>query len=136
MKQQAGLWIDHREAVIVTLTESRETVKHVASHVEKHEKHSGPGSSGPFESQKVKADDSRQRSQTEHLNSYYDSVIESLAASDGVVVCFGPGEAKTQLKQRMLDKHLGGRLGPLETADNMTDPQIVAKVKAHFHRPL
>jgi len=131
MKQQAGLWIDHREAVVVTLTESEETVKHVASQVGKHDEHSGPGS---FESQKVKADDSRQRALTEHLNSYFDSVIESLPAIDGVL-CFGPGEAKTQLKQRMSDKHWGGRLAPVETVDRMTDPQIVAKIKAHFLMP-
>jgi len=132
MKQQAGLWIDHREAVIVTLTASGETVEHVPSHVGKHEERSGPATGpGVFESQKVKADDSRQRSLTGHLNSYYDAVIESLPDTDGVL-CFGPGEAKSQLKQRMVEKHLGDRLGPVETVDWMTDPQIVAKVKAHF----
>ena len=132
MKHGTGLWIDHREAVIVTLTETGETVQHVASHVGNHNEHTGSaGGTESLESQKVKADDSRQHALTGHLNTYYDSVISSLASSEGVL-CFGPGEAKTQLMQRMVDRHLGGRLGPLQTVDRMTDPQIVAKVRAHF----
>jgi len=131
MKLHAGLWIDHREAVIVTLNEAGETVEHVASHAGKREERSAGGSQGAFESQKVKADDSRQHSLTEHLNTYYDAVIDSLPNIEGVL-CFGPGEAKTQLKQRMVEKHWPGHLAPVETVDRMTEPQIVAKVKEHF----
>ena len=48
------------------------------------------------------------------------------------VLIFGPGEAKTELKQR-LDKHPGaGRDVAVETSDKLTTRQVVAKVRTHF----
>lgn len=45
---------------------------------------------------------------------------------------FGPGEAKSELKER-LEKHgLGERIVGIETVDRMTDRQIAAKVRRHF----
>ena len=41
---KAGLWIDHREAVIVVLTSEGEETRHIHSDVEKHLRPSGePG---------------------------------------------------------------------------------------------
>jgi len=36
MKQQAGLWIDHRKAVIVIATQDGETLTEITSNMEKH----------------------------------------------------------------------------------------------------
>jgi hypothetical protein len=45
---------------------------------------------------------------------------------------FGPGEAKGELKKRLVKMKLGERVAAVETADKMTDGQIAAKVRDYF----
>jgi hypothetical protein len=132
MNGKAGLWIDHRSSVIVGLTADGEHITHIASHVEKHAERSGDSPlKGPYEAHQVPADDSRQRALTGELNVYYDAVIEALRGYDTVLL-FGPGEAKGELRKRLLKAKPAARIDGVDTADKMTDPQIVAKVRAHF----
>src|SRR5262245_20578446 len=121
MKTTVGLWIDHRQAVIVFVTGKDEEIRLINSNIEKQHRQSGAS---------VPADDLRQRALTEHLNRYYDEVISSLWNS-GAILIMGPGEAKGELKKRLENNNLKGRILDVETADNMTDFQIVAKAREH-----
>lgn len=122
MKKTVGLWIDHRKAVIVFVAGQEEEVKVINSKEEDHHRQSGM--SKP-------ADDTRQRELTGHLNSYYDEVIACIREAESILL-FGPGEAKGELKKRLEKDNLGDRIVGVEPADKMTDPQIVAQVRAHF----
>jgi hypothetical protein len=132
MKTTVGLWIDHRKAVIVVLTDEAEEIKLIISKVEKQ-----PGRSGgirsktSYESQLVPADDSRERKLVGHLNIYYDAVIACIRDAESILI-FGPGEAKGELKKRLERNRLGGRIVGIETIDKMTDRQIAAKVRQYF----
>jgi stalled ribosome rescue protein Dom34 len=131
-KTNAGVWLDHREAVVVVLSEAGEKTTCILSNVEKQLRRSGKPPDGAFEAQLVPADDSREREYTGHLASYYDKIVSSLSEADAVLI-LGPGEAKGELK-----KHFNGRLCDtqqiaLETADRMTEPQLAALVRHHFH---
>ena len=126
MKSAAGLWIDHREAVIVLVTDEGEERKRITSNMEKHVRFSG-GSRG----EEGKADDQRDRQFTGHLNTYYDEVISYIRDAESILL-FGPGEAKGELEKRLANKGLGGRIVGIETVDKMTDRQIAAKVRQHF----
>ena len=46
MTMQAGLWIDHRKAVIVMVSDEGEATKLVESNVERHVRYSGGAHSG------------------------------------------------------------------------------------------
>jgi len=131
LKAEAGLWIDHREAFIVVLSKTGEVTKRIQSSVEKQSRRAGEPSTGRFEYQAVPADDSRQREYTGHLARYYDEIISHLRDA-GAVLIFGPGEAKGQLKKRLETGKTAAQLITMETADKMTDPQIVAHVRHHF----
>jgi hypothetical protein len=132
MKDKAGVWIDHRKAVIVLVTPSGEHNTLIVSKVEKHLGRSGDSPlKGRYESRQVPADDSRQRALTGELNIYYDAVIAVLRNS-GSFIIFGPGEAKGELKKRLLKNKLGGKVAAVETVDKMSDRQIAAKVREHF----
>ena len=132
MKTNVGLWIDHRKAVIVTVTDTGEEIRLIISKVEKQLRRSGHSPlKGPHEPQQVPAQDSLQRAFTGHLNIYYDAVIASIRDAESILI-FGPGEAKGELKQRLERNNLGGRIGGIETVDKMTDRQIAAKVRQHF----
>ena len=128
----AGVWIDHRKAQIVGLTTAGETSVVILSNVEKHPQRGGDSPmKGAYEARQVPADDRRQRALTGELTVYYDAVIEALH-DYGHVLVFGPGEAKGELHARLLKKKQGGRVAAVEAADQMTDRQVVAKVRAHF----
>jgi hypothetical protein len=132
MKKRVGLWIDHKKAIVVALTDKGEETGLVISQAEKQPRRSGASrSAGPFESQRVAADDIRQRVLTGHLNLYYDAVIACIRDA-GAILIFGPGEAKGELKKRLERDGLGGRIAAVETVDKLTDRQIAAKVRTYF----
>ena len=132
MDGKAGVWIDHRESIIVALTDAGEHTTHIASNVEKHLARGGDSPlKGPYEASQVPSDDSRQRALTGELNVYYDTVIEALRHYHHLVL-FGPGEAKGELLKRLRKAGLDAQVEAVETSDKMTDPQIAAKVRAHF----
>jgi hypothetical protein len=126
MKREIGLWIDHRKAVIVIVTDKGEETKIIESSMEKHVRFSG-GSSEPGQ-----AEDVRDRQFNNHLNIYYDDVIAFIGDAKSILI-FGPGEAKGELKKRIEREELKERIVNIETADKMTDHQIMARVRDHFH---
>ena len=125
MKKHAGLWIDHRKAVIVIVTDEGETLSEIASHMEKHVRFTG-GTASDLGS----AEDVRDRQFGNHLNSYYDRVVAVLRGADSIQI-FGPGEAKGELSKRLEHEELKGHVLSVETVDKMTDRQIAAKVREH-----
>jgi len=132
MKTLAGLWIDHREAVIVFLSEKGQETRRIKSHVEKQLRRSDrSSSSAPFAAQMDPADDSREREYTGHLANYYDEVISCLRPAKAILL-FGPGEAKGELKKRIERNKLDLRITRSETMDKMTEPQISQKVRKHY----
>ena len=132
MRTNVGLWIDHRKAVIVAVTDKGEEIGLIISKVEKQHRRSGDSPlRGPHEPQQVPAEDSLQRAFTGHLNIYYDAVIASIRDAESILI-FGPGEAKGELKQRLERNNLGSRIVGIETVDKMTDRQIARKVRQHF----
>ena len=132
-RPNAGVWIDHREAIIVVPTETGEETKHIQSKVEKQLRRSGEPDHGPFEAQEVPADDSRERDYTGHLARYYDEIVSYLRKA-GDILILGPGEAKGELQKRLEKRPDDKHTIVLETADKMTEPQLVALVRHRFHR--
>lgn len=134
MKKTAGLWIDHRKAVIVVVSNKGEKTKMIESNVEKQSAPSaGEPSTSPYESHMVPADDTLQRKFTDQLNTYYDEVISLIRNAEAILI-FGPGEAKGELKKRLERDKLGGLIEAVETVDDMTDRQIAAKVRDFFQK--
>jgi hypothetical protein len=109
MIDSAGIWIDHRKAFVVTLSEDGEDTKLILSRVEKHP----------------------QRAVTGDLNHFYDSVISAIRGYANVFL-FGPGEAKHELHKRVVQMKVGDFVMAAEAADKMTDREIIAKVRDHF----
>jgi stalled ribosome rescue protein Dom34 len=133
MTLKAGLWIDHREARVVFISDSgEEHVRRVESNVEKHVRAAGGSrSSTPYGPQDVAAGDVQERKLTHHLNAYYEEVIELLRDANAIFV-FGPGEAKGEFQKQIKSKAVRQRIAAVETVDKMTERQIVAKVREFF----
>lgn len=132
MNSKTGIWLDHREAVIVTMDPPKDRTVRVLSKAEKHPERTGDSPlKGRYESRAVPADDKRQQALTGELNRYYDAVIAA-AGGAGTLFIFGPGEAKGELKKRLEAKGLGSRVAAIDSADKLTDPQIAEKVRNFF----
>ena len=134
MNTTAGVWIDHRKAVIAIVSAEGEQTLAIESNVEKQSgRFAGVRSTAPFEAQQVQADDRHEREFMGHLHRYYDEVIAAIRGAESILI-FGPGEAKGELKKRLDHAQLGKQIIAIETADKMTDGQIAAKVHEYFHK--
>ncbi|MGC8517432.1 MAG: hypothetical protein ACP5P4_02735 [Steroidobacteraceae bacterium] len=131
-KFNAGIWIDHRAALMVFVSAAEERTTHFVSKVQTQWRRAGDSPmKGRYASDQVPADDRRQKALTAELNIYYDALIAALRNAESFVI-FGPGEAKKELKKRVGKSKLAARLRAVETADKMTDRQIAAKVRKYF----
>lgn len=132
MKPKAGLWIDHKKAVVVVISDQGEELIQIVSKVEKHPQRSGDSPlKGRYEAQKVPADDRRQRSFTGNLNIFYEAVTACLRDAESVLI-LGPGEAKGELSSYLKKNNRGRIIAGVQTVDKMTDRQISAKVRDYF----
>ena len=124
MAEHIGLWIDHRKAVLVKITDegvcTTQRVPAKMKHVRFSESTTAGGS----------AEDTRDRHLANHLHEYYDRVVAVIHRAASIQV-FGPGEAKGELVKRIEHAGLEERIVGVEAADRMTDRQIEAKVREH-----
>lgn len=126
MKKQAGLWIDHREAIIVLLTDGEEEIKKIKSDMEKRVRFTGGTGS-----ENGSSEDVRDRQFGNRLNAFYDEVIVFLRDAEAIQI-FGPGEAKGELGKRLEHAGIKENIITIETTDKLTDNQVAAKVHEHF----
>jgi hypothetical protein len=126
MKKEAGLWLDHRKAVVVLITDAGEEIKKIESGMEKHVRFTGGDGS-----EEGSSEDVRDRQFGNHLNTYYDRVIALIRDADSIQI-FGPGEAKGELEKRLEHEGVKSRILAVEAADKMTERQISAKVRKRF----
>jgi stalled ribosome rescue protein Dom34 len=126
MKSEAGLWIDHRKAVIVMVTKDGLETKQIQSNLDKHVRFSSGSSEDGV------AEDMQDRQFVNRLNSFYDEVIAAIRDVESILI-IGPGEAKGELVKRLDRDEIGGRIVGLETVDKMTDRQIAERVRQQFH---
>ena len=129
MKKEVGLWIDHKQAVIVTLVDQVEETKRIISDIEKHVRYSGASHGSHDETTEIRRD-RQDRRFDDYLSKYYHEVIACLRDADSILI-FGPGEAKDELQKQLEGQALSERIVVMETTDRMTEGQIVAKVRQH-----
>ena len=124
MSHDVGVWIDHKKAVIVSIASGAVTTTTMESELGAHPHFSG--------SQEGGGEKKYEERRGQDLDRYYDDVISRMGKADSLLL-FGPGEAKLQLKERLARSKVSpARIVAVESADKLTDPQIVAKVKEHY----
>ena len=132
-----GVWIDHREAIVVSISNTGERVSRIASNAEGHYRLSGGSRSRtPYGPQDVASEDRIERRRMQQLHRFYEKVKKAICLADAVFI-FGPGEAKWELRKELREpKSLFSKIVGIELcierADKMTDKQVVARVRAFF----
>lgn len=123
MKTQVGLWIDHREAVIVTLVDQVQEIRCITSDIEEQVL----TADAPHASQQ----DRHNKRFDAHLSKYYWEIIDTIRDVDSILI-FGPGEAKYEFQKKLESQGLAKLIVGVETTDNMTEAQVAVKVRQHF----
>ena len=124
MSHEMGIWIDHKRAVIVSASDGQVTTTTLESDVGPHTHYSGSQEGGGEKKYEERHD--------VHLQRYLDEIISQLGEPDALLL-FGPGEAKLQLKERLgRSKLLSQKIVGVESADKLTDAQIVARVMEYY----
>ena len=127
MKKKIGLWIDHREAIIVEFTDKGEQITRIYSDAEKQTRFEGGSRKDGLQTTETL----RGKKLDAQLGKYFDDIIAFIRDAEMVHI-FGPGEAKEGLLKRMENDKLKERVVEIETTDSMTDNQVAAKVREYF----
>ena len=133
-KNYAGLWIDHRKAVVVSITDEGETLEKIESDIERKVRLSGGSRTAktPYGPQQVSVDGKQEERIKRQLREYYQVIIRRIKDANKILI-FGPGEAKTELKKEIeKSRELVLKKITVEAADKMTERQIAAKVRQFF----
>jgi hypothetical protein len=129
MTINAGIWIDHHKAVVLRITDKGEDLHQIISDDNNTARSaSGARVKNTYTPNDFVAEDKLERKAESHLNKYYDEVIALLKDVDSIFI-LGPGEAKGELKKRIVSKKLKGQIAHVETVDKMTDREIAEHVR-------
>ena len=134
METKVGIWIDSAKAIIIQLKEGQHTLKEIASQVENRVQHEKEGDKGTFMGKQHVSDEKKfDRRKEQQLERFFEKVLSSIKGV-GQLYVFGPGETKTKLAKKITEANeLANTLKKVETADSMTQNQVIAQVKAFFN---
>lgn len=132
MAKKAGVWIDHKRATIVLIGAAGPEIKKIVFDIgQPIHKKGGGRSKSTFTRNDFVAEDKLERKVDSDRKDYYGDVLAALRDVSSVLI-LGPGEAKGELGKLILAKKSRGLAVASETADKLTDRQLMAKVSQHF----
>jgi len=108
MKKYVGVWLDHREAFVVSLTREQpafsvdqEMIERIESNIESRTRLSGGSRSRrtPYGPQDISVDSKQEDRFKLQRRKYFEEVLLRLSDADKILI-FGPGEAKIELKKK------------------------------------
>lgn len=134
MEKNIGIWMDGTKALLVDAASGN--LQTIEADIENSVHLYGEGDKGNFTGgghhiNNERKFDERRKHQT---NDYLKRIAEGVKDADHLYV-FGPAEMKTHFKNYIESQHgLKNKLSAVESADKMTDNQVVAAVKTFFEK--
>ena len=130
MDRNVGLWIDHRQAYVISDQDG--IVEVIPSHLEPPAHYSGGTQLGGKFNQKGDTQYRKSDRFRLQLKKYYRQVISALKDANSIVI-MGPGEAKIEFEKAIRKyKSMKSRVLKVETTDKMTKNQMVAYVRKFY----
>lgn len=131
---KVGIWIDKREAKILSVDNGGKLLATVTSGVEEFRPAGGSGTRMKGGPQDVVQDSKYSEREKHQLKAYFKEVVEELPELDALVV-FGPASTGANFKKELLTnyKEISSKLVGVETTDVMTENQLIAWVKQYLN---
>ena len=120
-KQYAGVWMDNSKAIIISKGADSDGGEYaVQDNVKVKDSHAGGNEHTINNAQK-----------TDTLK-YYKSLSNLLVSYDEILI-FGPGKAQEQFQNHLKqDAQFKNKQVTIDSAEHLTDPQMIAKVRDFF----
>jgi stalled ribosome rescue protein Dom34 len=117
-KKYAGVWLDNHKAMIISDTSGNDYT--INDKVIATDNHSGG------------SEHSMNNARQSDLLKYYKTVSSRLLNYDEILI-FGPGKSQEQLQHHLQeDAQFKSKQISIESAEQLTDPQMIAKVRDFF----
>ena len=117
-KQYAGVWMDHHHAILITQENGEFGI---GDKIKADQYHGYSGEHGAMNAEKA---DNRK---------YYKTIASHISKFDEILI-FGPGKSQEEFLNFLHDdQHFKNKKITLDTAGNITDPQMIAKVRDFFN---
>ncbi|MDT8402249.1 MAG: hypothetical protein RQ743_11190 [Bacteroidales bacterium] len=131
MGKNVGVWLDKEKAYLISVNGGKHRVEKVESNVESRVRYQGETKSysrigGAFFNPSKK----KTKREKHQLNHYLTDLSVKLSDAENILI-FGPADVKKELK-KVLIKRKDKPAIRLESAEQMTENQMVARVKEHF----
>ena len=131
--KKIGIWIDKREAKVVTIEKNEVNIHTIVSNVEDFHPKGGSGTRFKGGPQDVVQDSKYFEREKHQLERFFKKIVSSIDSAEKMVI-FGPAQTGDKLNNFLSDKYssLHQNIISVKKTDNMTDNQIVAWVKDCF----
>ncbi len=129
---QIGIWLDYREANIITKQGEEITVVTLPSNIDPGKPKGGHRSKTPYGPMDVISEGKHIEKRKHQQDEYYKQICEAVKDCDELFI-MGPAEAKIGLRKYMSKyRDLYSKLQDVQTADSITENQKVEKVRNFF----
>ena len=127
-----GVWIDEREALIVSSVGKQIIAKRITSNVEQYHVGGGSGSATPYGPQDAVSETGQLRRKKQQLKRFFQKVIKELKPAMRIYI-IGPAKAKEGLRKELSETNdVSFQSLVVESADSMTQNQLKARIKSYF----
>jgi hypothetical protein len=134
MEKNAGVWIDSKEAIIISVNEdSPTTIKTIASGIETRIRFQGKNTRfGSFGNQYLTFEKKQRNRRDNQIAAFIKSILKELEQFDKFVI-FGSSKMNTQLENEIyLDPILTSKCSGTNASNKLTKNQKVAWVLDYF----
>lgn len=131
--KQTGIWMDKKEAFVVSVSKGETEMKNVVSDLEFFNPKGGSRSKTRWGPQQVVHDSRYTERENHQLREYYDLLAEELKDAEAIVL-YGPAGTNAEFKKRLDEVHpaIGAKVRDVLTADSMTSNQVKALIREYF----
>lgn len=136
MKKITGIWIDLERAVVMSWEEGQLKIQNIFAEIEDYHVKGGARSKTPYGPQDNVSEHKYLERKKHQIQSYFNQIQKLIFQAEELYI-IGPAKTKNELYRFLVNKPQF-RYKPItvETADLMTQNQMVAKVKKFFGIPI
>jgi hypothetical protein len=132
--KKIGVWLDHSKAHFIDISMGPVSVETAFSNQESEVRFKGESATGTLlgNNRSTHSEYHKHNREREITGEYYRMLSDRLKNYDNILL-FGPTSAKDELYNKLsADKHFTSKTVKVEPADQLTENQMIAKVKKFF----